>query len=406
MRKLLFGSTTLAALLAAPFASAQTSSAAGPIRLGLGGYFQFYGVGGWQNAGPGHPGDHRHNFDFKREAEIWFTGQTKLDNGLMVGVDVQLEAESCSDQIDESYIWFQGDWGRLILGSENSAAYLLVIGPPTADSNFDGLDPNFRIFNRGATAGDPRIGSAGLRSDLDVWVPITSGDSEKITYLSPRLAGFRAGISFTPDNSEEGTAGQVQAKGGSFAGMPFDNTQTQWSNLVAVGLNYEDKLGPIDVTAAGGYEVGFREGDETQTVGGFTSRYGDRNAYMGGLTLGYGGFKLGGAYFVDDNGIDCTIVGGACTGDGTQRSWGSGLTYSIGPYAVGVSYLHSTRDRDPIGRAERLERYVVGARWTMGPGVDLRGSVQYYDYKDALGAADTVNDSNATFVVLGTTLTF
>jgi outer membrane protein OmpU len=387
--------------------SAQTSSVAGPIRLGLGGYFQFYGVGGWQNDGPGHPGDHRHSFDFKREAEVFFTGQTKLDNGLMVGVDVQLEAESCTDQIDESYIWFQGAWGRLVLGSENSAAYLLIAGPPTADSNFDGMDPNFRVFNRGATAGDPRVGAAGFRSDLDVWVPITSGDSEKITYLSPRLAGFRFGISFTPDNSEEGNVGgQVQAKGGSFAGMPFDNTQTQWSNLVAVGLNYEEKLGPIDVLAAAGYEIGFLENDQVQTVGGITSRYGDRNAYAGGLTLGYAGFKLGGAYFVDDNGIDCTFVGAVCTGSGTQRSWGSGLTYTFGPYAVGASYLHSTRDRDPIGRAERLQRYVVGARWTVGPGVDLRGSIQYYDYKDALGAADTVNDNNATFVVLGTMLTF
>jgi predicted porin len=406
MRRLLLASSAVAALLAAPAVEAQTSSAAGPIRLGLGGYFQFYGVGAWQNDGPGHPGDHRHNFDFKREAEIFFTGQTKLDNGLMIGVDVQLEAESCSDQIDESYIWFQGGWGRLMLGSENSAAYLLIAGPPTVDSNFDGMDPNFRVFNRGATAGDPRIGSAGFRSDLDVWVPITSGDSEKITYLSPRLAGFRAGISFTPDNSEEGTAGQVQAKGGSFAGMPFDNTQTQWSNLVAIGLNHENKLGPIDVAAAGGYEIGFREGDETQTVGGFTSRYGDRNAYAGGVTLGYGGFQLGGAYFVDDNGIDCTFVGGVCTGSGTQRSWGTGLTYTFGPAAVGASYLHSTRDRDPIGRAERLQRYMVGARWTVSRGVDVRGSLQYYDYKDALGATDTVNDNNATVVVLGTTLTF
>lgn len=407
MRRLLFGSTALAALLAAPAVSAETNSAAGPIRLGLGGYFQFYNVGGWQNDGPGHPGENRHNFDFKREAEIWFTGRSKLDNGLIVGVDVQLEAESCTDQIDESYIWFQGDWGRLILGSENSAAYLLVAGPPTVDSNFDGMDPNFRIFNRGATAGDPRVGSAGFRSDLDVWVPITSGDSEKITYLSPRLAGFRFGISFTPDNSEEGNVGgQVQPKGGSFAGMPFDNTQTQWSNLVALGVNYENKFGPVDVMAAGGYEIGFREGDTTQTVGGFTSRYGERNAYAGGITLGYGGFQLGGAYFVDDNGIDCTVVGGTCTGGGTQRSWGSGLTYTFGPIAVGASYLNSTRDRDPIGRAERLQRYVLGARWTMGRGVDLRGSVQYYDYKDALGATDTVNDNNATFVVLGTTLTF
>ena len=364
-------------------------------------------MGAWQDDGPGHPGANRHNFDFKREAEIFFTGSTKLDNGLSIGVDVQLEAESCTDQIDESYIWFQGNWGRVNLGSENSAAYLLQLGPPAVDGNFDSQDPNFRLFNRGATAGDPRIGGFGNRSDLDVWTPLTSGDSEKITYLSPRWAGFRFGLSFTPDNSEEGnTGGQVQAKGGSFAGMPFSNTETQWSNLIAAAVNYADKFGPVEVETGVGYEVGFREGEREQTVGGITSRYDDRNAYSAELNLGYAGFKLGGAYFVDDNGIDCTIVAGVCSGSGTQRSWGLGLTYSIGPLTVGTSYLNSMRNRDPVGRSEQLDRYMVGGRYVLGPGVDLRGSVQYYDYKAALTSLDTVNDNHGTFVVLGTALTF
>jgi predicted porin len=405
-RYLLAGSA-VAALFAAEPAAAQTNSAAGPIRLGLGGYFSFYAVSGWQNDGPGHPGANRHNFDIKREAEIWFTGQTKLDNGLIIGVDVQLEAESCTDQIDESYIWFQGNWGRLVLGSENSAAYLLPVGPPTADNRFDSQDPDFRLVSFGASAGDPRITSTGFQSALDTWVPNTSGDSEKITYLTPTIAGFRAGISFTPDNSEEGNVGgQVQAKGGSFAGMPFDNTPTQWSNLVSVGLSYEGKLGPVDLKAGGGYEIGFLEGEKTQTVGGFTSRYSDRNAYGGGANVGFAGFNFGGGYFVDDNGIDCTIVDGVCSGGATQRSWGLGLTYTIGPLSLGTSYLHSARNRDPIGRAERLDRYIAGARYVVGPGIDLRGSLQYYDTKSALSAADTVNDNYGTFLVLGTVLTF
>jgi predicted porin len=188
--------------------------------------------------------------------------------------------------------------------------------------------------------------------------------------------------------------------------MPFDNTTVQWSNLIALGLNYEAKLGPLDIGLGGYYEVGFREGDKAQTVGGITSHYSDRKAYAAELNVGYAGLKFGGAYFVEDNGIDCTIVAGACSGSGTQRSWGTGLTYTMGPLTVGASYLHSVRDRDPIGRAERLDRLLVGARYMLGPGVDLRGSVHYYDWKTALGSADTVNDNHGTFLVLGTLLTF
>ena len=128
MRKLLLATTAIAAVgLLAGEAAAQTG---GPLKLGVGGYFQAYGWAGFGSSDPGQPEAHRKNFDFKREAEVHFLGETKLDNGLIVGAQVELEAETCADQIDESYLWFQGNWGRLLLGSTNSAAYKLSVGAP------------------------------------------------------------------------------------------------------------------------------------------------------------------------------------------------------------------------------------------------------------------------------------
>jgi predicted porin len=388
MKKILLATTAVAAVALASGDAYAQSSAAGPIKLGLGGYFQFYGVFGQQDDGVGEPGAFRHNFDFKREAEIFFTGQTKLDNGLIVGVDVQLEAESCTDQIDESYIWFQGNWGRLILGSENSAAYLLAVGAPTVDANFDGQDPNYRLPTLLGT-GDPRSLAGGGTSAIDAYVVNLTGDSEKITYLSPRIAGFRAGVSYTPDNSEEGTqGGQISSKGGSFAGMPFNNNPGTWSNDIAVGLNYENKLGPVDLLAGVGYEYGFLESGTIPP-----DIFKDRQAWQAGVDLGFAGFHLGGGYYNDNNGYDV---------DGTQRSWAVGLTYTMGPLTLGGSFFDSKRDRAAPTADEKLKRYVVGARYAVGPGVDLRGSVQRYDYDG--GSAATDND--AWFGVLGTTLTF
>ena len=68
---------------------------------------------------------------------------------MKVGVHVELEAEVSGDQINESYLYFQGNFGKVIVGSENSAAYLLSVGAPTVDPNFDGADPNYRIFQPG-----------------------------------------------------------------------------------------------------------------------------------------------------------------------------------------------------------------------------------------------------------------
>jgi predicted porin len=388
MKKILLATTAVAAVALASGDAYAQSSAAGPVRLGLGGYFQFYGVAGNQSNDPGEPGEFRHNFDFKREAEIFFTGQTKLDNGLIIGVDVQLEAESCTDQIDESYIWFQGNWGRLILGSENSAPYLLAVGAPSVDSNFDGQDPNYRLPSLIGTGDARGAGTLAGLSSIDAWVPLISGDSEKLTYLSPRIAGFRAGISYTPDNSEDGTTGgQIATKGGSFAGMPRNN-DIQFSNVISVGVNYENKLGPVDLLAGLGYERGSLESGDPANPG----RWDDnRNAYQGGVDVGFAGFHVGGGYYQDDNGLD----------DGTQRSWAAGLTYTMGPLTVGGSYFNSKRDRGAVS-SEKLQRALVGARYALGPGVDLRGSLQWYDYD----ADSSASDNNAYFAVIGTVLTF
>src|SRR3546814_17311751 len=95
---------------------------------------------------------------------------------MKVGLDVQLEAETCGDQIDESYLWFQGDFGKLVLGSENSAAYLMSYGAPAADSAFDGADPNY--------AWSPFFDAFG--ESTFAYAPNMTSDSEKITYFSDR----------------------------------------------------------------------------------------------------------------------------------------------------------------------------------------------------------------------------
>ena len=89
MKKLLLGSTALVAggLMAAP------AMAADPIKIGLGGYYQFF-----VNAGAiegvyalnGNSLQYK-GLSFYQEGEIYFNGQTKLDNGTTIGLQVELE---------------------------------------------------------------------------------------------------------------------------------------------------------------------------------------------------------------------------------------------------------------------------------------------------------------------------
>src|SRR5690554_3259527 len=133
MKKLLLSGTALAA---AGVAAGVATPAQAQIELGLGGYMQqFIGyansdtdmgdaLGGLDNNG-------WNGFDVKSNSEIFFVGTATLDNGLKFGVNVQLEANSnAADQIDESFLFVEGSFGRFNLGSENSAGYLMTYAAP------------------------------------------------------------------------------------------------------------------------------------------------------------------------------------------------------------------------------------------------------------------------------------
>src|SRR5690606_13748284 len=214
--------------------------------------------------------------DFFREAEIHFKGEVALDNGMKVGLDVQLEAETCGDQIDESYLYFQGDFGKLVLGSENSAAYLMSYGAPAADANFDGADPNYNPWG---------IGFA--------YAPNMTSDSEKITYFTPRFAGFGLGVSWTPANTADAGGGAIPStdKDGPFGAGNTQNGNQE--NIWEFGLNYENKFGDFGILA--GVTYGFASDVESGLyIGGVPAD--EQEQFSAGLNLTYAGFTIGGGY--------------------------------------------------------------------------------------------------------------
>src|SRR5690349_3606138 len=137
MKKLLLGSTALAVggLVAAP------AMAADPIKMGVGGYYQFYALAGSMEGTYATNGTSAQfkGIQFIQEGEIHFIGQTKLDNGTSVGVRVELEGWNPptnslgqNRQIDEAYLFAFGDWGRVEFGSKDDAAYIMYYGAPSA----------------------------------------------------------------------------------------------------------------------------------------------------------------------------------------------------------------------------------------------------------------------------------
>ncbi|MFQ5773836.1 MAG: porin, partial [Kiloniellaceae bacterium] len=180
MRKEFLLGTT--ALLVGAVAMPDYVSAEEPLRLQVHGFKnEFFSVGSVDSD----VGDFNNTGEFS-EGEIQFRGETALDNGLTVGVQVELEADSRGDQIDEAYAYVKGDFGKIVAGGENLANYNTfwgVVAPSVGVPINSGWITVWVPQPAGSGLG---FRSTGLTTNVDV-----GNDENSISYYSPRFAGFQ-----------------------------------------------------------------------------------------------------------------------------------------------------------------------------------------------------------------------
>ncbi|WP_282604776.1 porin [Pelagibius sp. Alg239-R121] len=355
MRNRLLGGTALVAagMLAAPAVQAED-----PIQLGVGGFMeQYFGYASSDI-------DDRDHFDQKSDSEIIFSGSTTLDNGIQFGVNVQLEGNTSGDTIDESYAFIEGDFGRVLLGSENTAGYLMSVAAPNVGIGINTGDQidwvpivNEASYFRGT------LGSTFVENNA-------VNDVNRLTYFTPRFSGLQGGISYTPDAAED------------------DNTQPSenaaFHDGIDVGLNFTENFGGFDVAAYGRY--GIASNDAT---GGD-----DPTIFSTGLELGFAGFTVGGSYAQQED-----------AGRNEGQAFDIGAAYGTGPWAVSVTYFQGEADGDTASNGdEEISTVEVAASYALGPGIKVIGSVGYNEFDDDSDGTDDSNDGY--WVVSGIQLSF
>ena len=371
MKKLLYGTT---ALVAAGMV-AGGAQAADKIKVGVGGYFYGYLVGVDQDdSGPGggvnaDAGNNTRGHHINREGEIIFTGKTNLDNGIQFGVQVQLEAESCGDQIDETFMWMSGSFGRINLGSENSAAYLMGYGSVAASHWSAGVNsPGSRFHTTGGNAAGFNTTNAQLTSD-----------AEKITYFSPRMSGFQLGISYTPERAQDIA---------SYAGPAGDATSGDQSEVIEIGANWTGKVGGTSVGVSGSW------GEASEEVSSATSE--DREEYTLGIKASLQGWSVGFRYNDDNQGT---------SGGNTDReAWQVGVRYKTGPWGIGLQVANNEVGQGSGLGQDEARAVEVGGSYSIGPGITMVGGVQVHDLSDS--ANDPAQENEATVFFVGTFLGF
>ncbi len=413
MRKILASTTALvsvALLLGAGQAAAQAKKE-GPIQIGIGGYFMGYFVGVSQdNNGPSatqaaQPGYGVRDYGIFRKARIQFDGLTNLDNGVKVGVRVQLRGEASStDQIDQSYLFFDTQFGRVELGKTPSAPNKMFYGAPTPIPGMGANSPDFLPmalpgqYNPGfnAASSPSAFINYGANSDKD----------EKVTYFTPRFAGFQFGASFTPTTCKVGNPPNQTAAGpgtvcGIANGLGTKLIVGKQNQVFEAGANYVNSFGPVDAALY----VGF--GTSKLDLNTPTSTYRNQQQYGVGGSLVYAGFTLGAAYRYNNMGIR---RGDPVLGDlpDQQQDWQVGLSYAWDQWTIGAQYQHTAaRLKTATGSkagTDTLDGYSVGVNYLLGPGITLVGGIQYFDLDSYTNLPQ--NQNSAWNYLVGTRLEF
>jgi predicted porin len=365
MKRTLFATTALAtAGLLAVSAGDAFAQAAAPaaekLKISVGGYMNQYV--GWaeqdddfEKSFQAATRQERKGFDTKQDSELYFSGSVKLDNGMSIGIMTQLETQrstgATGDFIDESYMTIGTGFGDVKLGSTDSvggtlgvqAPFVAFNNPATGDQGAWIVAPSASL----AGAGGTNIGGAD--------------DSNKITYISPSLAGFRAGLTYIPSatNSENQPT--------------IDETDTY--NLAA---QYGGKFGDVGLR---GSVQWWTSNAATQTA--------STNNWSVGADVTFADITIG-AGFLNTEGVEDAVAGGSTSAD--LWAYNVGIKYSPGPWSIGLHYAHREAD-DTVGDTDEdsHDRVTLGAQYTLGPGVTAGVDFFHHKFQDELDTNATEN---------------
>ncbi len=385
MKKALYGTTALAtaALVAAGAGDAFAQQhGGGRIQIEVHGYMQQWLVGVDQDFNDGNgldPTDQGYtvnqgfkaiNVDQKTNAEVCFVGQTTLDNGITVGVNVQLEAFNAGNHIDETYLFVQSQrFGQLKVGSEDGAASLLTVNAPDGGISVDDAgDVTTNVFFLPVSGVIDQV-AVSTEADID-------SDSNKFTYISPRLYGFQAGVSYTPLNNDRSNS---PANG------------VAYNSGVSAGLNYSNVFANgFGVRASGGV-LSFNQTVANDADG----DHGGLLQWRGGAQLSYAGFTVGGGYKQTYGNANSNVTVGDSTFSQLLNgsAWSVGGTYETGPYTVGVTYVQGSGVGWNIpGTGDYKSRIgTLAGTYVLGPGIRLRGGFFYFDQDAEQVAGESVS---------------
>ena len=327
---------------------------------------------------------------FRTENEINVNVDGKTDAGLGYGAMINLEAsatndgDNTSDQTPHNYVYLDGAWGRIQGGSDIGVTNTMKVDASKIARATGGIDGDYNYFFTAPNSAFV-IGTPDLALDYGTYGAAGFGDESqeninKISYYTPRFAGFQAGVSYLFSNIAGNTG----------TGVVRTDTGTGQENIILGAVNYEGKFSDVGVKLGATGEHG-----NSQTAG-----FEDLRTWQVGAEVDYMGFSLAGSYADFDDSLRSAADSAAGYDD--NNFWTLGAAYETGPYGVSVTYMKS--NYEVAAGDNEFTNLSVGADYKLAPGLTPYAEVSFVEVDGA--GTGTTQDNEGTVFIAGTSLSF
>ncbi len=284
--------------------------------------------------------------DFFNDTEVHVEAEGKHDaTGIEYGGTIELEADTnTTESSDETWVFIKGGFGEVRFGDEDGVADAdgLAVGAETIskDIGTDGIE------------GDEWEEFAG---GVRTYEATGTSDATKIRYISGSLAGFRAGISSTPNLDTIGS--------GSSNGDTLAAKDVEAGDVAEAGLLYETEIGGAGLSLGLSGLVGDIKDEDAAGGDEFWQ-------WQAGAVLDLAGFKIGGSYLEEEAGAL------------EVRSISAGISRDFGSFLLALTYgQHLDTEELTVNGNELDQPYLVILSGTVPlmPGLTLDGDLGYFD---------------------------
>ena len=300
--------------------------------------------------------------DVRTNGEVHFNGSATLDNGIKVATRVELEgqnnhshASAGGDPIDHYFLSVSGTFGQIVIGGLPGAA--AMIGSYSGTGTGVGAHMHF----------DNWVTNAGK---ADTYIVVGDVDSEKITYVSPKLGGVQIGMSYSPEVDEKTGNARVNAE---------DNPHDGLEGMARYSGTFGD--------------VGFGVGASMRTVQGANNGGMDQSRWsVGGYVDFGGGFRVAAAHKRNEDDNE------AANGQTTD----AGVRYAVGANKFSLIGVLAELDNSDDRRTTVIGSY---AR-TMGPGVAAHADLVWSESEGPTNADGSQRTYNGLVMLTGIKVKF